>query len=199
MSKETKGYNNYMPHIHTKPGQHDMTVSAYIVRLDGPEPRCLVHMHRKIDRLMQVGGHIELTQTPWQAMVAELREESGYELYELELLQPVAVPPQVSDGVVHPVPFLVNTHAVGNEHYHSDLCYGFIAAAAPGTEPEAGESADMRWLTLSELRQLASNGVALQDVADIYAFLLDKRTAHYPVDPSLYPLDKPAAGIEYKR
>ncbi len=32
---------------------------------------------------MQVGGHIELDETPWQAVEHELREESGYTLAEL--------------------------------------------------------------------------------------------------------------------
>ena len=69
-----------MPHIHTEPDQHDMTVSAYIVRTDSAEPLCLVHMHRKIGKLAQIGGHIELNETPWQSIAHELEEESGYTL-----------------------------------------------------------------------------------------------------------------------
>lgn len=188
-----------MPHIHTEPDQHDMTVSAYIVRLDGPEPQCLVHMHRKIDKLMQVGGHIELTQTPWQAVAAELREETGYEVSELKVLQPIAQPPKLSDGVVHPTPFLVNTHRINEGHYHSDLCYAFQAAATAGSKPAAGESTELRWLTLSELHAMAAGGTALQDVVDIYAFLLDNKASFYQVDPTLYSLEKPVVGIKYKR
>ena len=36
-----------MSHIHTKPGEHECTVGAYIVRLDGDEPRALLHLHKK--------------------------------------------------------------------------------------------------------------------------------------------------------
>lgn len=45
-----------MPHINVKPGQRDITVSTYIVRLERGEPLCLVHMHRKVGKLMQAGG-----------------------------------------------------------------------------------------------------------------------------------------------
>ena len=36
-----------MPHINTKPGQHDFTASAFIVRLDRSEPQVLLHLHKK--------------------------------------------------------------------------------------------------------------------------------------------------------
>jgi len=49
-----------MSHIHTQPGQHDMTVSAFIVRQVDGEWKCLVHLHKKAGKLMQVGGHVEL-------------------------------------------------------------------------------------------------------------------------------------------
>ena len=65
-----------MPHIHTKPGQHDHTVSAFIVRLDGKQPRILLHRHKKSGVYMQFGGHIELHENPWQAISHELLEES---------------------------------------------------------------------------------------------------------------------------
>ncbi len=61
-----------MPHLHTAPNQHDMTVSIYIIHRVGDEWRCLVHMHRKLGFLMQVGGHIELDETPWQSVEHEL-------------------------------------------------------------------------------------------------------------------------------
>lgn len=37
-----------MAHIHTKPGQHDLTASAYIIRDDGNEPVVLLHRHKKL-------------------------------------------------------------------------------------------------------------------------------------------------------
>lgn len=77
-----------MAHIHTNPGEHDLTASAFIVRDDFEEPRLLLHMHKKLHILLQPGGHVELNENPWQAIEHELREETGYTFDELEVLQP---------------------------------------------------------------------------------------------------------------
>lgn len=189
-----------MPHLHTEPGQHDMTVSGYIIRRgEGGEWVCLVHMHRKIDMLMQIGGHIELDQTPWQAMVAELREESGYEPAELELLQWAEVP-QLDRTVTHPLPLLMNTHMAGEGHYHSDTCYSFIAHNLPKHEVVEGESNDFHWLTLQELQVKAAQGDALRDVLEIYEYMIDVMSMMQKVPAADFSLDKPKAiGITYKR
>ena len=77
-----------MPHIHTQPNQHDASVTMFIVRLDGNQPRLLMHMHRKLGKLMPPGGHVELSETPWAAVSHELQEETGYRLAELDIMQP---------------------------------------------------------------------------------------------------------------
>lgn len=180
-----------MPHIHTKPNQHDMTVSAYMLLREDDEWKCLVHFHKKIDKLMQTGGHIELDQTPWQALAQELEEEVGYRLDEVQILQPTQEIVKLGGTVVHPVPFHVNTHNVGDEHYHSDMCYGFIVANRPHRPTKEGESDDLRWTTIEELRSLAQKGEALQDVFDIYDYLIRNLDGYARASASLFSLDKP--------
>lgn len=188
-----------MPHIHTKPDQHDMTVSAYVVMLEDGKWKCLVHFHKKIEKLMKVGGHIELNETPWQSMSHELAEESGYALDELEVLQHTVDKVMEDDDVHHPTPFLMNTHNVGNDHLHSDLCYGFVANSRPMNLTAAGESADLRWLTIDELEKEAAKGEALRDVAYIYRFLIDHLNSYARVQTSGYSLGKPThVNVTYK-
>lgn len=183
-----------MPHIHTAPGQHDITVSAYIIRIDQGEPRLLVHMHKKIGKLMQIGGHIELDETPWQALAHEVREESGYSLDELRVLQPTATSFTVDNAVVHPVPLLANTHRVSDTHYHSDFVYGLIASNLPVALPHEEESSDLRWLSAQELQQEAANGIALQDVADIFSAIASTYLdTYHPIEASRFSLEKPTA------
>ena len=187
-----------MPHIHTEPNQHDMTVSAYIVRLDTPEPLCLVHMHRKIGKLMQIGGHIELNETPWQSIAHELEEESGYTLPELQVVQHTAERVVETDNVGHPTPFSMNTHSVGNNHYHSDLCFGFVAHAAATKAMAEGESEDLRWLSLLQLDQAFKAGESVQDVYNIYTFLLSQLGSYALIDANDFSLGKPTtAAVTY--
>jgi len=61
-----------MPHIHTMKNGHDFTTTAYIVRVDTLEPKALVHMHKKLKRLLAVGGHVEMNESPWQAIAHKL-------------------------------------------------------------------------------------------------------------------------------
>lgn len=187
-----------MPHIHTKPNQHDMTVSAYILRQEKGDWKCLVHMHKKIGMLMQVGGHIELDETPWQSMAHELGDETGYQLPYLQLLQPSKQVPHITDAIVHPVPFLLNTYDVGDKHYHSDLCYGFIAKSKPVGSRADGESADLRWYTVNELHELANEGVALADTAEIYEEFLARLPELVKTDTSNFLLTKPIKGSSRK-
>jgi 8-oxo-dGTP diphosphatase len=143
-----------MPHIHTEPGQIDQTVTGYIMLRRVNEPlRLLMHVHRKLGVLLPVGGHVELTETHWQAIAHEITEESGYTLDELSVMQPPLRVRHIGKSVVHPQPVLVNTHTFGpnSDHYHSDLVFLFLATDEPAGEPAAGESTDTRWLTRDQV------------------------------------------------
>lgn len=169
-----------------------MTVSAYIVRTDAAEPLALVHMHRKLGKLLQMGGHIEIDETPWQTMAHELREESGYELSQLQVLQPDAEPVVAAGAVLHPVPVLMNTHRFSDTHYHSDLAYAFTTTELPAHEPAKGEATDLRWLSLAALKREVAAGVAARDVAVFYeAIMVRYLHAYQRVPATRYSLNKP--------
>lgn len=131
-----------MSHIHTEPGQHDLTACAYIVRTDLPEPALLLHQHRTLNKWLQFGGHVELNENPWQAVLREIREESGYEPAQLKLLQPDIPLITLSGATSHPWPVSLNTHRFGTlDHYHNDIAYAFTASQSPKHKEIDGESA----------------------------------------------------------
>ena len=161
-----------MPHIHTQPGHHDQSVTAYIVRIDTPEPQVLVHMHRKQNVLLPVGGHIELHETPWQAMAHELQEESGYRLEDARILQPAERISSLEDVVLHPYPLSMNTHPIGDDHFHSDISYGFVVSGDPKETAVDGESLDFRWLNYDQLMALDASEI-FSNTRQVYDFLLN--------------------------
>jgi 8-oxo-dGTP pyrophosphatase MutT (NUDIX family) len=166
-----------MPHIHTDPGQVDHTVTAYIIRTDGDEPRALLHMHKKLGRLLPVGGHIELDETPWAAIAHEVEEESGYRISDLKVMQPKLRIDGGENIVIHPQPILVNTHLIPDDHYHSDTAFLFTAAVDPSVELADGESSDLRWLTYDELHTL-DNALIWPDTRKVY----EKAIRHFLVE-----------------
>lgn len=146
-----------MPHIHNEPGQHDHTATAWIVRTDGDEPQLLLHVHKKIGKLLCPGGHVELTENPWQAIQHEIAEETGYDFSQLKLLQPTqSFITQLPGAVVHPVSFCHSTHGfdLWPDHFHTDTAYAFVTDELPANQPAAGESTELRWLTIKDLESI---------------------------------------------
>lgn len=151
-----------MPHIHNEPGQHDFTTSAFIIRTDGPEPMIMLHLHRKLNMLLQFGGHIELDESPWRGLLRELREEIGYEPDQLSVLQPPQrLTLRSAAAIAHPLPFLFNTHPFNpaGDYKHSDLTYAVITAEAPRLAIAPGESSLVRTFTLAQLADVSPDDI----------------------------------------
>jgi len=163
-----------MAHIHTNPGEYDLTASAFVVRDDLAEPKLLLHMHKKLHVLLQPGGHVELSEDPWRAIEHELREESGYIFDELEVLQPKGRLRSLSNVNLHPAPVVVNTHNfdVEGTHRHTDMSFAFLAHGEPSLPPEDGESIEIRWLSSKELTELDPAEI-FENVREIGKYVLD--------------------------
>jgi len=156
-----------MPHIHTLSGQHDMTVSAYIFRIIDDTPHVLLHMHKKFGKLLQPGGHVELDETPWQAMAHELIEETGYSLTDLKVLQPEGMFTSLPHAAIHSTPSTLNTHLIDNvdyPHFHTDMAFVFIADKTPAQPPHERESQDLRWLSMVDIERLGADDVYLDTI-----------------------------------
>jgi 8-oxo-dGTP diphosphatase len=164
-----------MAHIHNGENEIDLTVSAFIVRKFPDEQwRILLHRHRKLGKLLQFGGHVELYETPWQAITHELREESGYDVSKLQLfLSPPLV--GLTNCVEQPAPFSVNTHLFSPEgtHRHTDLSYAFVASGEPEQAPEDGETQEATWLTEGEVTSLPEAEI-FSNVRELAQFVLQK-------------------------
>lgn len=145
-----------MPHIHTLPGQHDLTVSAYVFNLSGSEPKLLLHMHKLLGKYLQIGGHVELDETPWQAIAHELREEAGYNLNQLKLLQPKERIKSLKGTILHPVPLALNTHNFNSTHFHTDIVYVFVTKEEPAEKVDKGESRKIGWFTREQVNKMGN-------------------------------------------
>jgi len=157
-----------MAHIHTQPGQHDLTVSAYIFRLDPDEPKVILHRHKKHQNYLQFGGHVELSENPWQAVLRELEEESGYWPEQIQVLQP----PQHIKGArfTHPHPLCILTYPAGDKHKHTDICFAFTTNENPKSIIGRDESNDIISLTQHEFEALSKDEM-FENARDVITFI----------------------------
>ncbi len=175
-----------MSHIHTQKGQHDHTVGMYIFREDGTQPRLILHMHKKLGILLQFGGHVELNETPWQAVVHEIKEESGYDMSQLKILQPKNRITALTNTILHPYPVVLETHKIGEDHFHSNDAFAFVTAEDPAHDVDDNESKDIRLVTAAELAALTDDEIPIS-VKEISQFIFDNYLDDWErIDPAVF-------------
>jgi 8-oxo-dGTP pyrophosphatase MutT (NUDIX family) len=131
-----------MAHIHEK---IDFTVAVFIVR-DGKV--LLVH-HRKLNKWLPIGGHIELEEDPEQAALREAKEESGFEV-ELVGDRPPTTEPGTRALIA---PRFLDIHRITDAHEHIGMIYW--ARPKDGTMTLAAEEHhDISWRSAAELDAL---------------------------------------------
>ncbi len=122
----------------TRQERNHVTGSAVVARPNG-EAFLLVH-HRRLDRWLQPGGHVEAEDASvFETARREAREETGV----LALDAPVG--PRVLDVDVHPIPARANRPA----HVHFDLRY-LLTTREKGFSVQAEEVRQAAWFTLPE-------------------------------------------------
>ena len=142
-----------MAHIHEK---IDFTASVYIVR----EGKVLLHFHKKLQKWLQPGGHIELDEDPNQAAIREAKEETGFQVELVGGERLASLQDDASDLVP---PRYLNRHSFNETHEHVDCVY--FARIVGGVE-QAEEGAELRWFSESDL---VENGVGVNPATRAYA------------------------------
>jgi 8-oxo-dGTP pyrophosphatase MutT (NUDIX family) len=152
-----------MAHIHEK---IDFTVAIFVVQRD----RILLIHHRKLDRWLPLGGHIELDEDPEIAALREAKEESGL---EVELLG--ERPPTTEPGARALIaPRFLDIHRITDTHEHIGMIY-WARPRKGDLTLSITEHHDIRWCSAADLDTLQppmSNAVkwycrkALEEVRD---------------------------------
>ncbi len=152
-----------MAHIHEK---IDFTVAIFVVH----HGKILLIHHRKLDKWLPLGGHVELDEDPEIAALREAKEESGL---DVELIG--ERPPTTEPGTRALIaPRFLDIHRITETHEHIGMIYWARPKNGALSLAEA-EHHDIRWCStadLDNLRPAMSNAVkwycrkAIEEVRD---------------------------------
>lgn len=148
-------YHVSMTHIHPK---IDFTVVAVIVFGD----KLLLIHHKKLDKWLFIGGHIELDEDPEQALFREIQEECGL---EVEVLAEKPDYPDDGRRRFLYAPTYLDIHPISETHDHIGMIY-FAKAKSDKVTLAEKEHNDIRWFTDAELDEPQ---YAIQDDIKFYA------------------------------
>ncbi len=137
-----------------------VTASALVLSHDLQD--CLLTHHKKLDRWLQLGGHVDGEGIPHLSALREAREESG--------MRDFAFFPDPDASGAEPLPIDLDVHPIPArkdepEHEHHDVRY--LLVAAKGQEPSlSDESNALRWFPLEQIAfGLAANDESLARLA----------------------------------
>lgn len=154
-----------MPHIHTEGGQYDFTVAGYLVHKN----KTLLIKHKYLPIWTPPAGHIELDQTPIEALFTEIKEEAGIDESHLTVVETQKHTSTFKRGaaVELPLPFDLEHHAITDTHRHINMAY-IIKSNTDHVEPGPGESNTFKWFTAEELSDFTETNDSIRSSA-LYA------------------------------
>jgi len=120
-------------------GPEHVTGSAVVVGRRGT----VLHMHKRLHRWLQPGGHLEPGEEPWAAALRESEEETGLVLSH----------PDGGPRLIH-----VDVHDAANGHTHLDLRY-LLIAPDEDPRPPPGESPEARWFGWEEAEAVSDEAL----------------------------------------
>lgn len=126
-------------HRRSNAGGH-VTGSAWVV--DREARHALLVHHRRLDRWLQPGGHLEDDATVLEAALREAREETG--------LVCIPASEEIFDIDIHRIP----ANAREAEHLHYDIRF-LLVADRDETPTVSSESREVRWFDWDEIHAMA--------------------------------------------
>jgi len=159
------------------------TATGFVV--DGS--RTLLHWHQRLQQWMPPGGHIEPDEDPVQAVLREVREETGLvaEVVPANGALPFEYPEQLPPPYTILVEDIPGPDPSAEGHKHIDLIY--FCRTLDGADHETRDDPTLRWVDEADLRdnaplEVAGCGLSAQVPEDVRALALVAieagRTAH---------------------
>jgi 8-oxo-dGTP pyrophosphatase MutT (NUDIX family) len=152
--------------------ERHLTVTGFVVHGD----RTLLLWHRRLRAWMPPGGHVERGENPQEALLREIREETGLQASIVSKRRPL--PFDYHSQVPPPYTILVeNSAEPGGPHQHIDLIYFCRSLHGEAVRPPAPDDV-LVWVSEADLRRgealpLANCGVDVPVTEDVRLLALE--------------------------
>ncbi|NGX61589.1 MAG: hypothetical protein K940chlam9_01076 [Chlamydiae bacterium] len=152
--------------------KREFTGTVYIIE----EDRTLLLFHKKLQKWLPPGGHLEPNELPFEGALREAKEETGLDV-ELLRGEQIWISP-TPNGRSIPRPFMCLQETIpplGNTPAHEHIDLIFVGRPVGGTlRQNDEESFDLRWFTLETLSQLEVETDIFEDVLRVASYLLSQ-------------------------
>lgn len=140
------------------------TAGAYILS----EARVLLIFHRKMQKWLPPGGHVDANELPSQAAIREAYEETGL---EIEIISDEYITVDRWNAKSLPRPFLCLLEEIpahGDTLAHQHIDHIFLARPIGGSvKANLDETCDLRWFTLDEIEVLSDDADIFVETKDV--------------------------------
>lgn len=115
--------------------------------------KALLHLHKKLNLWLPVGGHIDRDELPEDAAVREVKEETGLEvkLYNSDKSLGMSDAKQL----IRPAHLILEN--INQFHQHIDFIY-YATSESMELKPLDGETKNLKWLSADEIESLNMPG-----------------------------------------
>ncbi|MBI2659918.1 NUDIX domain-containing protein [Candidatus Woesearchaeota archaeon] len=121
----------------------DIVVAGLIFNKD----KVLLVKHKKLGLWLPVGGHIDKNETPDEALLREIKEETNLEVRILSKNK-MSLDGNVKKNLA--VPFHANVHSVGD---HDHCCFFYLCKSLNSKKLKINnELDDFKWISKKELK-----------------------------------------------
>ncbi|HET7404070.1 MAG TPA: NUDIX domain-containing protein [Usitatibacter sp.] len=117
------------------------TATCFVVYV--PSNVVLLHLHKRLQKWLPMGGHMDPGEEPAQAALREGAEESG--LQDLELLSP-----ELLSVDIHPIP----AGKGEPDHLHFDLRFAASTRTPQKIRMDEAESSELEWVEVESADSL---------------------------------------------
>ena len=138
----------------TKNLKRDFTATGYVI--NPTKTKILVVFHKKLQKWIPAGGHIEPNELPHEAALREVFEETGVSAQILSDDPDIELNGIIDCQIPRPYSILyqvIPQSSKDQEHIHVDFIYTMMAAESE-LKISSTEVTDVKWLTKNEILAL---------------------------------------------